>query len=75
MKKKQKQLWRKQAKGELLTELKEKRRQLLLAKMKLSRGQLKNVSLLRQLRHQIAVLSTYIREKELLAELKESAHE
>ncbi len=77
MKKRQKQnrLWRRQKKAELLTELAQKRRELLLAKMKLSRGQLKNTRLMRELHYQIAVLATYIREKTLLAEFKEQKHE
>ncbi len=70
MKKEEKQNWRRLSPIKLQAELAKKRRELALALMKAGRGQLKNYRQLRELRYQLAVLATYLHEKELLARLK-----
>ncbi len=71
MKKQEKQDWRAKSIKALSLEIAKKEKELLLAKMKLARGQLKNVRQPRQLRHAIAVLKTLRHEKELAAARKE----
>ncbi len=65
MKRQEKQEWRAKPAKAVRSEVAKKEKELMLARMKLVRGQLANVHLLRQLRHEIAVLKTFLHEEEL----------
>ncbi len=65
MKKQEKREWQAKPAKAVRLEVAKREKELLLTKMKLARGQLANVHALRQLRREIAILRTFLREKEL----------
>lgn len=71
MKRQEKEELRKKSLGELFSELEKRKKALFEARMKHAQGQLKNTSLLARLRTEIAIIKTFIREKELAKEAED----
>lgn len=75
MKRQEKEELRKKSLNELFSELERRKKALFEARMKHAQGRLKNTSLLCQLRKQIAIIKTFIRERKLAKEVGDEKQE